>query len=228
MKPYAQKMMILNRHTASVLRIPRQMEPISKQPVSWENRSSHRPILPALGLVEMDGPANGILSLSASSSEMDTTLALFAGWSLDDLILCAENNNENSSTTNSALSFEVSQGIEYSIMVSGNEGSQGAFFFGTRLPGTLPGEQTRKRRFCIGQKTLRISLPILWVTTDLQARRENEGILSYNQSKPINSVWWHWQSPATGTARVSLAGSEFDTLLKVFEGSSLSNLILIG
>ena len=35
------------------------------------------------------------------------------------------------------------------------------------------------------------------------------------------------QSPATGRARVSLAGSEFDTLLKVFEGSSLSNLILV-
>ena len=171
-------------------------------------------------------PANGILSLSASSLEMDTTLALFAGWTLDDLISMCENNNENPSTTNSALSFEVSQGIEYSILVSGNEGSQGAFSLALDFQTLSQKNKPANDDFSLATK-LSGYFANSYGHNRLASEEVNEEILSYNQSKPINSVWWNWHSPANGNARVSLAGSAFDTLLKAFEGNSLSNLILI-
>ena len=171
-------------------------------------------------------PANGILNLGASSSAMDTTLALFAGWTLDDLILCAQNNNENSSTTNSALSFEVSQGIEYSILVSGDEGSQGTFNLTINFQ-ALSEESKPGNDDFVSAKRLSGHSANSVGHNRLASEEDSETFLSYNQSKPINSVWWYWQAPATGTTKVSLAGSEFDTLLKVFEGSSMSNLILV-
>jgi len=41
------------------------------------------------------------------------------------------------------------------------------------------------------------------------------------------SVWWSWVAPASGTATVSTAGSSFDTVLGVYTGPSVSNLLPI-
>jgi hypothetical protein len=38
------------------------------------------------------------------------------------------------------------------------------------------------------------------------------------------SIWYSWTSPVTGTVTIDTVGSNFDTLLAVYEGSSLSNL----
>ena len=41
------------------------------------------------------------------------------------------------------------------------------------------------------------------------------------------SVWWSWQAPVTGTFSISTDGSNFDTLLGVYTGNSISNLQLV-
>jgi PKD repeat protein len=41
------------------------------------------------------------------------------------------------------------------------------------------------------------------------------------------SVWWQWPAPRTGPVRVETDGSTFDTLLGVFTGTALSNLVLV-
>jgi thiol-disulfide isomerase/thioredoxin len=38
------------------------------------------------------------------------------------------------------------------------------------------------------------------------------------------SVWWSWKAPRVGTVTISTAGSDFDTLLGVYTGSSVSAL----
>src|SRR5262245_38122105 len=38
------------------------------------------------------------------------------------------------------------------------------------------------------------------------------------------SVWWRWTAPATISALISTAGSRLDTLLAVYQGSSLTDL----
>lgn len=43
-----------------------------------------------------------------------------------------------------------------------------------------------------------------------------------------HSVWYWFQAPASGTLRLSTAGSTFDTLLAVYAGESVTNLALVG
>ncbi|MEG3960330.1 S8 family peptidase [Microcoleus sp. herbarium2] len=49
-----------------------------------------------------------------------------------------------------------------------------------------------------------------------------------SQSGLINSVWWSWTAPTTGTVNFDTRGSNFDTYLSVFTGSDLPNLTLLG
>jgi hypothetical protein len=48
-----------------------------------------------------------------------------------------------------------------------------------------------------------------------------------NQSGQINSVWWTWTAPNTGTYTINTEGSGYDTWLSLFTGSDVSNLSLI-
>ena len=55
-----------------------------------------------------------------------------------------------------------------------------------------------------------------------------------DRNEPVNptssgthSVWWEWTALANGTAVITTMGSDFDTTLAVYEGSSLENLVLV-
>src|SRR5262249_48546040 len=41
------------------------------------------------------------------------------------------------------------------------------------------------------------------------------------------SVWWTWTAPMDGYVTLSTPGSTFDTMLTVFIGNALSNLVLV-
>lgn len=41
------------------------------------------------------------------------------------------------------------------------------------------------------------------------------------------SLWWNWTAPSSGQVRVSTAGSAFDTVLAVYQGSEVSALLLV-
>ncbi|MBD2158135.1 Ig-like domain-containing protein [Leptolyngbya sp. FACHB-16] len=43
-----------------------------------------------------------------------------------------------------------------------------------------------------------------------------------------NSVWWSWTAPETGPVQINTFGSNFNTTLGVYTGSSLSNLTVVG
>ncbi|MEG4489577.1 PPC domain-containing protein, partial [Microcoleus sp. D2_18a_B4] len=48
------------------------------------------------------------------------------------------------------------------------------------------------------------------------------------QSGTINSQWWSWTAPSSGTFYIDTKNSNFDTWLSVFTGSAVNNLSLIG
>lgn len=51
---------------------------------------------------------------------------------------------------------------------------------------------------------------------------------AHNESDSGNSVWWTWTAPANGWFSITTAGSDFDTVLAVYSGSTLSSLTLVG
>jgi Ca2+-binding RTX toxin-like protein/methionine-rich copper-binding protein CopC len=48
------------------------------------------------------------------------------------------------------------------------------------------------------------------------------------QQGTLNSVWWSWTAPSSGTFQVDTEGSTFDTYLSVFTGNAVDNLTKIG
>jgi hypothetical protein len=47
---------------------------------------------------------------------------------------------------------------------------------------------------------------------------------SHAGSAPAKSVWWFWTAPSTGTCTLSTSGSAFDTLVAVYQGTSVGAL----
>jgi subtilisin family serine protease len=47
---------------------------------------------------------------------------------------------------------------------------------------------------------------------------------SHAGSAPAKSVWWVWTAPSTGTCTISTSGSAFDTLVAVYQGTSVGAL----
>lgn len=47
---------------------------------------------------------------------------------------------------------------------------------------------------------------------------------SHAGSAPAKSVWWVWTAPSTGTCTLSTSGSAFDTLVAVYQGTSVGAL----
>ena len=41
------------------------------------------------------------------------------------------------------------------------------------------------------------------------------------------AIWWQWTAPASGTVEVNTFGSDFDTVLGVYTGSSLADLTAV-
>ena len=46
-------------------------------------------------------------------------------------------------------------------------------------------------------------------------------------SRKYKSVWWAWTAPASGTVTISTIGSNFNTILSVYTGTSVSALTRI-
>lgn len=44
----------------------------------------------------------------------------------------------------------------------------------------------------------------------------------------LATVWWSWESTVTGPAKITTAGSDFDTTLAVYSGNALADLALVG
>jgi thiol-disulfide isomerase/thioredoxin len=63
----------------------------------------------------------------------------------------------------------------------------------------------------------------LVVTSNVGATME-AGEPAHADSAGGKSIWWSWQSPFTGSVRISTEGSAFDTLLAVYTGGSVSDL----
>lgn len=68
--------------------------------------------------------------------------------------------------------------------------------------------------------------------TNLVVTGWNFGATSEPSEPPIallesgsNSVWWSWTSPGAGTVSISTVGTFWDTLLAVFTGESVTNLV---
>jgi len=169
-------------------------------------------------------PSSGRVTLSTSNSTFDTILAVYTGDALTNLAFVAANDEDFLSPDGltSRVNFNATSGTTYQIAVDGFDGDSGVIklrlTMGSLLP--VPANDHFENRVLLSGSNPTASGSTLGGTFEI-----NEPL--HNNSYGGKSVWWQWISPGPGIVTIDTIGSDFDTLLAVYTGSSLSNLTTI-
>ena len=168
-------------------------------------------------------PTNGVATINTLGSDYDTILAVYTGNKVSALTEKASNDDYSIFYT-SQVTFGAIAGTEYQIAVDGFFGSQGNINLNVSLSGGVTNDNFAGR----------IPLQGLNVT----AYGSNLGATG-EPGEPVHagvfgqqSIWWSWTAPTNALVLVSTAGSTLssidyplNTLLAVYQGNSVSNLV---
>ncbi|MCP5153064.1 MAG: S8 family serine peptidase [Ectothiorhodospiraceae bacterium] len=163
--------------------------------------------------------ADGRLVLDTFGSDFDTTLAVYTGATLGSLVPRGSNDDTGGLQSRVELA-SVSSGVTYRIAVDGYSGAEGqvvlnALFVPTGGV-TVPNDHFANRTELTGSSATGFN-----VGASGEVGEPNHA----GASAPLASAWWSWRAPYDGQATFSTAGSNFDTTLAVYTGSTLGSLV---
>lgn len=166
-----------------------------------------------------EAPQSGNLTVDTSGSDYDTTLALYTGDTLATLSVQASNDDSPTDRT-SKVGIAVNAGSVYKIAVSGYEASTGSIVLNTEF---IPAQSQAPENDSVAG---RFVLNPAWQTasgTNLLATGESGEPDHAQVSAPLHSVWWEWTPAQTETVTLDTWGSDFDTTLAVYTGTSFDD-----
>jgi Ca2+-binding RTX toxin-like protein len=162
-------------------------------------------------------PADGNVAFTTLGSAFDTLLAVYTGAAVGALTPVAANDDDPGAGGVSTVSFAAANGVTYKVAVDGFSGKVGLvnlrwhpspandnFADVQVLPSTSSGTATGDTRGA----TLEPGEPAQ---------------LLFNPG----TIWYSWTAPADGTYKFDTFGSNFDTVLAIYAGSSLDALDLV-
>jgi hypothetical protein len=154
-----------------------------------------------------DGPAR----LSTRGSTFDTVLSVYTGSELTGLTGVASNDDYRGNLQ-SRVGFTATAGATYHIAVSGySSGSQGSIVLQWTVNPPSNDDFSAALVLEGAEGTI----------TGSNARASGEpGERDHAGAAPLTSVWYRFSVPR-GVVRLSTAGSDFDTVLAVYRGSTL-------
>jgi hypothetical protein len=161
-------------------------------------------------------PGSGLVSISLDGSSFDTTLGVYQGAAVNSLTSIAQDDDGGAGFFSRVI-FNAIAGATYQIAVDGYGGDSGHINL-TVKPGLL-NDDFADRLQLIGSLDFVVGSN---VGADWEA-----GEPYHWQNTGIHSVWWRWQAPASGTVTISTAGSNFDTIMAAYTGSSVAGLSLV-
>ncbi len=164
-------------------------------------------------------PLSGNVTVSTSASNsFDTILAVYTGESLEDLQLVSSNDDDDrTGVWTSVLTFYAQEGSEYKIAVDGWNGGFGQIALTVAMAEHDDSEDART--------VYTDALDDISFTN--QATKEI-GEPLHGGDAVGQSLWWKWTSTRSGQAELTTFGSDFDTILAVYEGESMASLSLLG
>ena len=159
-------------------------------------------------------PVSGSTVLSTARSSFETLLAVYTGSRLDALTAVASDDGGGGAGGASRVRFDAVAGTAYHIAVVGKEGSTGTIIL------------------TLGKPPQNDDFADAITITGLSAQRSGvSGLASREVGEPLHagqpggaSLWWKWVAPVSGKFAVDTSGSDFDTLLGVYTGSSVGSL----
>ncbi len=170
-------------------------------------------------------PASAPVMINTLGSDFDTILAVYQGTTLGALTPVAAD-DDSAGDDQAIVTFEAVQGVEYHIAVDGYNGGNGAPSGRVVL---------NLRQFQLGALHANdnfedgppISAPFLsMIGNNIGATRQS-GEPAHGAAFQGRSVWWTWTAPTDGPVTFSTTNSQFDTILGVYTGASVSALSLV-
>ena len=158
---------------------------------------------------------SGQIRINTFGSEASTVLAVYTGSSVANLTEVASNNNFPGSR--SMVTFSGTAGTAYAIAVAGPNMAEGAV--------TLTVQETIPHPVN-DDFADRINIPAFATVTgtNVGAMAETGEPIHAGRSDARNSVWWRFTPSAAGQITINTFGSNFDTVLAVYTGSTVANL----
>jgi Ca2+-binding RTX toxin-like protein len=163
-------------------------------------------------------PVDGNVAFTTRGSAFDTLLGVYTGPNVGSLTEIASNDDDPSLFGGaSTVSFAVSNGVTYKVAVDGFSGKAG--FIRLRWHPAPANDNFADAE----------SLPS---TSSGTATGDAFGA-TFEPGEPMRfgnggTIWYSWTAPADGTYKFDTVGSSFDTVLAVYEGSSLDSLVEVG
>ena len=163
-------------------------------------------------------PASGTATVDTQQSNFDTILAVYTGSSLSSLSVIATN-DDSSTNQQSRVTFTATAGTVYQIAVDGWSAASGSIRLNWALTGitSTPANNNFANRQALSGFSGTVS------GSNGGATKES-GEPMHAQNQGGRSVWYSWTAPVTGVATFDTGESNFDTLLAVYTGTSVSAL----
>jgi hypothetical protein len=161
-------------------------------------------------------PSSGPVRIDTCGSNFNTLLGVYTGSAVNSLSVVASNDNALAGVcgNRSAVNFTASSGTTYRIAVDG---------FNTCCTTVATGNiglnvRPRPANDDFPGQTL-AGLPVSTTGSNVGATPE-----AFDPLLGLDSVWYTWTAPSSGSVHVDTCGSSFDTLLGVFTGSTIDAL----
>ena len=161
-------------------------------------------------------PASGQVKIDTTQSSIDTLLAVYTGSAVNALTEVRSDDNSGGNGT-SQLSFSAVSGTTYQIAVDGKNGATGLVMLNV---GLIPSNDS-------------FSTPAdesgpSWSVTAANASSSKEsGEPNHAGQTGGHSLWYRWTAPTSRVYAVSVYTTDFDPVVAVYTGNSLSTLSTI-
>ena len=162
-------------------------------------------------------PSSDPATLDTVGSSFDTLLGVYTGGSVSGLTAIAGNDDISSTTRQSRLSFTPVAGTPYRIAVDGKNGLTGNIVL--TLDQSPVNDDFANCEFIGGASG---SIRGSNVSASKEASEPDHA-----GNPGGHSIWYCWTAPITGSVTFDTIGSTFDTLLAVYIGNSVNNLVAV-
>lgn len=159
-------------------------------------------------------PRSGAVSIDTTPSTIDTLLAVYTGSAIASLTPVASNDDQSATLTTSKVAFNAVAGTTYQIAVDSKGASAGLVALHVAL--TATNDDFASAESVAGRS---------WsVKSNNRTASREPGEPRIRNNTGGSSVWYKWIAPATRRYHLATYSPDFNTMLGVYTGSSVSAL----
>ena len=159
-------------------------------------------------------PRGGPTTIDTSASMLDTLLAVYTGDAITALAVVGSNDNESATLATSRVTFNAVSGTTYHIAVDSKSAASGLVALRVSL---LAGNDDFASAQTVSGRS--------WsVRSDNRTATRETGEPRIRNNAGGSSVWYRWTAPATRRYHVASWSEDFNTMLGVYTGTSVTGL----